>query len=50
MKIYIIFLDYKVRELTKQRRSLIANLETITHEIQTEFTSEGVSIVHPDGK
>ncbi|XP_060539904.1 uncharacterized protein CCDC7 isoform X4 [Pantherophis guttatus] len=40
--------DYKVRELTKQRRSLIANLETIMHEIQTEFTSEGVSIVHPD--
>ncbi|XP_058035714.1 golgin subfamily A member 4 [Ahaetulla prasina] len=40
--------DYKVQELTKQRRSLIANLETITHEIQTEFTSEGVSIVHPD--
>lgn len=49
MKLYIIFLDYKLQELTKQRRSLIANLDTITHEIQ-KLTSEGVSIVHPDGK
>ncbi|XP_039200007.1 protein MLP1 homolog isoform X4 [Crotalus tigris] len=39
--------DYKLQELNKQRRSLMANLETITHEIQ-KLTSEGVSIVYPD--
>ncbi|KAM3822652.1 LOW QUALITY PROTEIN: uncharacterized protein CCDC7 [Vipera latastei] len=39
--------DYKLQELTKQRRSLIANLETITHEIQ-KLTSGDDSIVHPD--
>ncbi|XP_070582782.1 GRIP and coiled-coil domain-containing protein 2 isoform X2 [Erythrolamprus reginae] len=40
--------DYKLQELAKQRRSLVESLETIMHEIQAEFTSEGVSLVHPD--